>query len=361
MARQGPQHEAMVEAFAKRLRQLYPEPPHVFSEGRRIKPVDLKPDVYVRHPDGRQWAFEMVYGNSHAEHLLGNHERYVEAGIHDIWVFWDDLTPKSGAQPSLDQGLMLPLLGEERIYRLTSPQLAVLEMQSGSVRYLYAFALNPPDAVRKLFETELMLTLAIGMHIYRFVDWQDQEQYPATYEFVSIAELEFASDGSFVIPRAELDDQQWETLFSQLGLNLAQGVIPSELLAQAEQFLLSPEKQQRIVRFFLETGLKQLSPQEVAEMAAFFQSGPAAPGLPPDSQLHTLDVTQAINDASVMQALAEETELAKPHLENVDLPAPLKELLLPLLNAQLLAQVSELMKWQSESEAVQRAREEKSK
>lgn len=133
----------MAEAFVKRLHQLYPEPPAVYREGRRVKPVGLKPDVYLQHPDGRQWAFEMVHGNRHPDHLLKNHERYVQAGIRDIWILWDDLSPKSGPPSPKDQGVMPALMGETRMYRITGPQCAILQMQTGNIRYLHTFTVDP--------------------------------------------------------------------------------------------------------------------------------------------------------------------------------------------------------------------------
>lgn len=36
MAKEGAPHATMIEAFGTRLRQLYPEPPTVYSEGKKI-------------------------------------------------------------------------------------------------------------------------------------------------------------------------------------------------------------------------------------------------------------------------------------------------------------------------------------
>ena len=112
MAKEGSSHKTMVDAFSKRLRDLYPEPAHKYSDlfGSVVKPVSLKPDVYIKHPDGREWAFEMVHHNRHVDHLLKNHQRYVKAGIYDTWILWDDLRPKTGYEPSPDQGLLLPFV-----------------------------------------------------------------------------------------------------------------------------------------------------------------------------------------------------------------------------------------------------------
>lgn len=358
MAKPGPQHEAMKEAFAKRLRQLYPEPPHEYSEGRKVKPVGLKPDVYVRHPDGRQWAFEMVHGNSHASHLLRNHERYAQAGIHDVWILWDDLRPRAGRQASADQGVMLGLLGEERIYPLTKPQRAILEMQTGDVRYLYAFAVDPLSAGRQVAETELMQALAIGVDVYRFVGWDGQERYPATHDYVPMFKLEFAPNGSLVAPDRESEDVVWGSLLSQLGLGMEHGVVPSEWVLQIEQLIASPEGQEALSRHLFESFLKELPPEELEQIVRFFQSAPEIQALPSDSHLPEMDTTQAFQDASVMRELAAEAERIRQHIGMLDWPDPMKKMLLAMINQQQLAHTAEWMAWQDESEALQQTRGE---
>ena len=358
MAKPGPQHEAMKEAFAKRLRQLYPEPPHEYSEGSVVKPVGLKPDVYVRHPDGWQWVFEMVHHNRHASHLLRNHERYARAGIHDVWILWDDLRPKARCRASADYGVMLGLLEGDRIYPLTKPQCAILEIQTGDVRYIYAFAIDPLGAGRQVAETELMQALAIGVDIYRFVGWDGQERYPATHDYVPMFELEFAPDGSLVAPDRESEDAMWGSLLSQLGLGIEHGVVPSEWVSQIEHMIASPESQEALGRHWFESSLKELPPEELKQIVRFFQSAPAIQALPPDSHLPEMDTRQAFQDANAMRELAGAAERIRQHIEMLDWPDPLKKLLLTLINQQQLTHVSEWMAWQDESEALQQTRGE---
>lgn len=45
-------HRFMAEAFAFQLKKQYPG--CEIRLGEQIKPVDLKPDVYIEHPDGRK-------------------------------------------------------------------------------------------------------------------------------------------------------------------------------------------------------------------------------------------------------------------------------------------------------------------
>jgi hypothetical protein len=45
MAKPGAPHESMVEAFAKRLEMIFPDATLRF--GKVVKPVGLKPDIYI--------------------------------------------------------------------------------------------------------------------------------------------------------------------------------------------------------------------------------------------------------------------------------------------------------------------------
>lgn len=92
-----------------------------FSESRVIRPVGLKSDIYMRHPDGRQWVFVMVHGNRNPAHLTSNHLRYAQYGIHDTWILWDTLRPMAGTKQSLDQGLFADIMNRPKRYRLTGP------------------------------------------------------------------------------------------------------------------------------------------------------------------------------------------------------------------------------------------------
>jgi hypothetical protein len=114
----------MSEAFEKRLKQLFPESEYHYSFGKQLA-NGLKPDVYIRHPDGRQWAYEMVHGNSHPAHLNENHHRYQASGIRDIWILWDDLRPHIGVPLSMHQGIFMDLLPSGYTIaesKLTAPQ-----------------------------------------------------------------------------------------------------------------------------------------------------------------------------------------------------------------------------------------------
>jgi len=80
-------HRVMLEALEIRLRKLFPG--SEVTLGKKIQSIGLKPDIYIEHPDGRKWAYEMIFGNKSAEHTLDNHKRYKNAGTHDFWILWD--------------------------------------------------------------------------------------------------------------------------------------------------------------------------------------------------------------------------------------------------------------------------------
>ena len=77
--------------------------------------MGLKPDIYVEHPDGRLWAFEMIYRNAHAQHTLENHERYGDAGVRNFWILWDTLAP-AVTRPHSDQGVLTDYLRTRKIH-----------------------------------------------------------------------------------------------------------------------------------------------------------------------------------------------------------------------------------------------------
>lgn len=61
MAGESDIHRSILEALNLRVGQLYPEAER--SLGKRHQTSGLKPDLLVKHLDGRTWAFEIVFGN----------------------------------------------------------------------------------------------------------------------------------------------------------------------------------------------------------------------------------------------------------------------------------------------------------
>ena len=358
MAKEGSVHRTMREAFSKRLHDLYPAPPHEYSEGGVVPSVCLKPDIYVKHPDGRQWAFEMVHHNQHSDHLLENHQQYAEAGIDDIWILWDAHRPKSRSRRESppEQGLLLPFTESQRVYTLTKPQLAVLEMQSGQTRHIYTFTVNPLDSENSLVRIALMQMLGIGVCIYRFEGWAGQSEYPTACDYVLISDLEFAPDGALRAAKDEAEDI-WATMLERLDLEQGGTVIPSEAVRQVEAVLLSPEGQQRLAELLVQQVLQSLPPDEFDSVVRAL--GRAEPiESPLGQELTPQDAVEASDDAESMERLAMRAKPVRQHIECVDLPAPLKEILVYMMDQSDLEGIAGWMKWQEQSEALDQFRQD---
>lgn len=352
MGQEGPEHKTMGEAFAKRLRQLYPTA--LFSEGKKVKPVNLKPDIFIQHSDGRQWAFEMVYGNHHTQHLLDNHQRYAATNVNDVWILWDELRPRTGTMPSLDQGVMDAALDMPATYPLTAPQRAILEMQSGDVRYLYAFTADPLSA-----EVAALQMIAIGLYIYRFEGWNGEKKHEAQCAFVSLNELIFQEDGRPTVTVTDNEQAQFVEWTRLLGLDVQNGFIPNEMIEQVERAMLSPQKSLApLLSPFLQAAFSRLSPEQMQEIATGLKSSDLQERLAhaPRADFSDDDLAQAFQNPEAMQRLGEETRRAKQTLRDIGLPEPLWVVLDSLLDDRQFLQIAELMKWQAESEALHQSR-----
>lgn len=339
-----------------RLKQLYPEPSTVYSLGKVVQPVGLKPDIHLRHADGREWAFEMVHGNSHAAHLLENHRRYAEHGVSDTWILWDSLRPKAGPERPLEQGFLPSLLSESKVYPLTATQRAILDMQSGPVRILCAFTLSddllPPDA------SEFTRAMFVGLDRYTFSGWQGEETFAAVYDFVPLTELTFSETGAPTTPTYEPDSEMVvrQTL-QRMGIDLTSGVIPSEALQQLNQSLSTDGGWQVLMGGALVLGMLSLSPDEQQEVLAFIQSG-GFQNLPPFvSELANVEPQAAMNDPAMMDRIAAEAPRLREYVIGLDLPAVVKKLMLSSLKETAVTEAADAMRWRRESEAAQRTRD----
>ncbi|MBN1921821.1 MAG: hypothetical protein JW892_11285, partial [Anaerolineae bacterium] len=358
LAKEGAPHATMVEAFDIRLRQLYPEPSTTYSEGKKITPPGLKPDIFVEHPDGRKWAFEMVHGNQSAAHLLENHVRYRDAGICDHWILWDELEPKTSETSNFNQGVFPGLQEEQREYRLTAPQRAILEMQDGDERFIYAFTLDPFRRIEHE-QTRFAQTMFIGVTVYCFEVWRDgQDSYPAKDFFVPMYQLEFAADGAFVLPSEEAYTAVWDQLAPVLGFSDTEGIIPTEALAKLERLPeLFQTHSQAVMETLLRSYLEALLPEELHEIGEFFQktkSGDLQP--PPFSMPSMEEVMQAFENPEQIQKMAESASRAQAHLETLGFPEPLKRFFMTVVDPTLLQNVGDVMAWSEDSVALQQAR-----
>lgn len=350
-----PQHQLMAEAFVRRLQQLFPGAK--FSEGKVVKSVGLKPDVYLGHKDGRQWAFEMVFKNGQASHLLNNHERYARAGIQDYWIFWKslDLKSKSKRKTSLDQGMMSEFLDAPKIYKLTQPHCAVLEMQTGPVRYLYAFTDNMLDGSKVSLETDLMKTFAIGLMVYKFEGWSGEVEYSARFEYVPLLELNFTDSG---LPVAAADPKSglFETMAKNLGWDL-NNFIPSELYSRFEHEISDPLNLQKMINAFLLAFFQSCSPEEWNEIQQFVTAQEQTKSTPFAHPVADMDIMAAFQKANKMEELTKVMREAQELTANLPIPSAFRRLFNLTIDADRFDQVADLMVWQGESEELRKLRD----
>jgi hypothetical protein len=349
----------MKEALLKRLRQLYPEPPCRYLEERLVRPPGLRPDIFVQHPDGKKWAFEMVHRNSQATHLLENHRRYLEAGIQDIWILWQDLEPSAGRPRSIDQGVMPRFLSEQRLYKLGAPQRAILDMQEGEVRTLYAFTVNTLGTEARAGQSSFSTTTRIGITVYKFEGWAGQKRYPAQDAFVALHEIEFAEGSVLTMAPPEANEWILETLADQYGLSGDMAtVVPSEAIEQFDQLPALIQRDSReLVGSLLSQHLASLSPEEMQEILSFFRSGGVAQQTSTETDLPEITVDEALGSGAAMGALADGIQRVIQQLQDLGMPKPLLEFVLQWLDPHKLAQVAELMQWQEESENLRDVRQ----
>lgn len=361
MATQGAAHEAMAEAFVCRLKQLYPNAE--YREGKVIRPVGLKPDVYVRHPDGREWVYEMVHGNRQAEHMLQNHHRYQQANIQDYWILWDELFPKAGKKFSDSQGLLASLLTNRVSVHLTKPCSAILEMQESQERFLYAFSVNATGLTLNSIPSALLASMAVGVRIMRFnaddlagqVEVRRNRRVPTERFFTSMAELQFNENGSLQLPKENsMEAEAAGKLLKGMGLDSNSGYIPAVGVDEVQRMITDPTRYSDFTKAILEAFLKRASPDELAEIAAYAQSGRATEVTPYQGRFPADLLPGITYDPELMLRLADDVKGALEHLEHVELPSVLKRFLVEILNAQKFESIAEFMKLQAESDAFRR-------
>lgn len=356
MAKPNPPHDTMSEAFAKRLHQLYPDV-IAYSEGKKVQPAGLKPDIYLQHSDGRQWVFEMVHRNSHAKHLLENHQRYLKAGMNDVWILWEDLEPRSGSKSSLDQGVLLLAHQEPPHYHLGAPQRAILEIQEGKVHFLYAFT---PNTLGTELETEVTLliqTTLLGINVYQFEGWSGQKRYPARCIFIPMHEIEFEQDGSLVVPIPGTDDDILETLMAHLGLAFDEaGMIPSQAAEKIAEMPAVLQRQSAALGQFL-LAAEHFSPEDIRDISMFLQTEAFKDLVSRLPSSAAVQVSEAFESPCALQGIALALEAFQQDLRNLGAPQSLLEFVEHWLDPRLLHNAAEWMQWQEESSALRSVRE----
>ncbi len=348
---EGDPHKAVIEAIGRRLRQLYPPSRVRIRENKQVGRLSFRPDIYVEHTDGRKWAYEIVHGNS--RDLREKHDAYVQAGISDIWVLWQELGPKTHRASQPDQGVLIHSGNNPLRYHLNRPERELLSLQTGDERFLYIFTIDP--AYRGVKLSEFMKTLTIGFEIFRFAGWSGQHIYPADFEFASLAEAAFDEQGRPY--STERSDPLFDDLCKHIGLDLSSHFIPSEVMARLDRLITTPDELKKIAPLFLVLQMMALPAAEQQEIMAYFTSEKPKQLQPLQTAYTETNVAQAFQDGNTMQEFAPETQSLKTYVEQMDAPNPLKRILLALVDPKQVEDMAELMKWQSGSKALRGARE----
>ena len=173
MAGEGNIHRSILEALNLRVGQIYPEAER--SLGKRHQASGLKPDLLVKHTDGRTWAFEIVFGNHSPSHLRDNHTRYAAAGVSDHWLVWEKLGPKGlrRSPPPLAQSRLWGAVDTPERYPLSLLQRRILEAQAGPVRWLFAFSVDTPELEGP--KSPFISLHMIGLEAFRVEAWQGEK------------------------------------------------------------------------------------------------------------------------------------------------------------------------------------------
>jgi hypothetical protein len=356
MAREGPSHRVMSEAFEKRLKQLFPESEYHYSFGKQLA-NGLKPDVYIRHPDGRQWAYEMVHGNSHPAHLNKNHHRYLASGIQDIWILWDDLRPRIGVPLSMRQGVFMDLFPSDYTIaesKLTAPQRCILNMQSQSIRYLYSFSVTP--LVPELY-VDLLNMLSIGINSYAFRSLGQSGAFHVTKSFIPMVELGFNENGFLQDhPNPAFNGIEVNDLLKALGYETDQSLIPSSVMKQITEMIKTPDGYPQLLRLYLSNFIQKASPELLAEFYEIKNASASQSLKPFSSSLNHEIGPQILNDPSALHALADEGEAAQSHIDGQTIPPIVKQFIIDLLNQSAVRSSAEWMEWQAANPTLDEAR-----
>lgn len=353
-------HRVMLEAFEICLRKLFPE--SRVTLGRRVQPIGLKPDIYIEHPDGRKWAYEMIYGNKSSEHTLDNHGLYRNAGIHDYWILWDSLAPSSDPLPT-DQGVLEPFVAAKKRTKATKLLQALVKIHSEHTTVgqtaLYAFSL---DGLNGLIENphHAMQVISTGITIYQVESVDTQRRYlEYTCDFVTLMELNFNENGCIRINDGSEDGILQGALLKSLGVDEHAKSFPLAYLKNLNQILLNlPSKMpEDVIKVYVERILKDATPEEILELQAFATSDGAtkvaALSLP---NPQSTSLTASLDNAEGIGAVADFLNKFQIALEQAGFPTLLKKMLLEPLDPKRWADIADVMQWQESSEAVQRTR-----
>ena len=349
---EGDPHRVMKAAFKMRLDQLFPDA--VILKDRPVSSLPIRPDVYVRHKDGRRWAYEMVHGNT--RHLLEKQAEYIERGVSAVWILWCELRPRAGRKYiSPDQGILITNSTYKPRYRLNLPERQLLQMQLGPTRRLYAFTLNPFYTGKLTSLSEFMHTALIGVEIYEFENYTDgQSVSTATCEFFSLADLTFGAQGHPCGIAA--DDPVFEQVAKDMGFELSRGFLVAELLERVDRLLTTPEELRRAIILYIAYKLSEMPKLEQHEVMSYMTSGRLQQQLPLVQGISEAEVGQVWHDPKMIYKALPDIRRLSEALERMDAPETVKHFLQSVISTEQVTAVADFMHWEAKSLTLRRAR-----
>lgn len=356
--RESDPHRVMSEAFALRLNTLFSE--STIHQGKVIRPVGLKPDVYVAHPDGRQWAYEVVHLNKSLKEIQEKHHRYQAAGIRDYWILWDDPHP-TDTSFSMSQGV---LLQESDSVRQVGPlgKLSKViysthaEYFTNRSSVLYAF-----DYFKQLIDNqqtpEFMKAMAFGIRVYSVQEYATDRDYLSVMrEIISLPELGFDQNGLLIQARnTGIDNELLEKMFQGQGFG-GQGepFIPEEALNQINRLVSDPARQAELLPILLQAMFGKLPPDELAEIRAFGENG----GLADLKQIDLSDLSVggpvSIETGDGLVNVAQLMKIIDQRFQVQNMPPALMRVFSTLFQSGQIQALGETMQWTETSDAAQR-------
>lgn len=357
-------HRVMLEAFELRLRKQFPN--SAISLGKKINPVGLKPDVYIEHPDGGKWVYEMVYRNGHAQHILDNHQRYKQAGIRDFWILWDTLAPVINPPPK-NQGIFGEFAGTMKQAKTTKMLNAIASIHaehlSDKKTLLYAFALNELD--NYIDNPHLVMQIiSTGVSVYSIEQFDlDGEFFQYSSDYVPLMELGFGTDGTISLKKENQNDELETELLKAMGLDEQANHFPLQTLQNLNQVVFTPlpeNMQSAILTAYGQKIWQEATQEEIREAEEFFKAeggnklqlliAPKGPLTGPSVPLEGSEGMIAIS-----QFLLE----LQQSIEQAEIPVLVKRLLLISLNPDQWKELSEVATWRENSEAIKRLQNKK--
>lgn len=339
-----PQHQLISTALTCCLRQTCPQAS--ITCGTLISDLGLKPDIFVAHPDGRRWAYEIINKNRAATKLIEKHQHYLEAGVSVYWVLWETLAPEKpldGEKIARQAYWYSEALAEEpRRYKLNKLQRTLAELGEG---WMYAFSVYKP-----LFDQVdhwMLKLMMISLDTYCFSpDQLKSDRVISKSDFLPLPYLTFAEDGrpalkpgmdelsSFLAPIAE----------SAVQFPTDHPIFINNFLGKFDNLLDSPDTLQELVsKAFL---------QELIELTPHYSEAEWTL-LAEQLQVYKEKVSQK---TGAFQTETVEQVFEALNVLTADLPPVLQAVIqkfYPALNAKAIHQIIALKQWYEEDPHLQ--------